>query len=981
MKIRKNRVLATVLALCMLVGLIAVVPGMTQEAHAESVVSLTPSETFTTVNSRDMLDAINSWRATTPNYRVDDDSQTTSTDGVDTYALQYDTNLEQIALQRAEEIVYKFDHERPNGSMCFSLTVNGTASQGENIAAFSTNGMTDAQLVETAFTMWQEANEDYSGQGHRRNMLGVGADWQSIGIAGIKSADGNIVYFVQEFSRETPSATSYSLPGTYSAPIEVIPSAITIFSFDLSIPDVSVDPGETIADADPDFSDREFSLVINGTFKIGKTFTVKPGDLEDNLTVTTEDSSIATASYDSQTGKVGVTGVGNGSTSLSFYIGELKSTKSSTIRVGNQVTSISVKTKPANTYLTGGTLDVTNGTLTVTYEDNTTSTIALTADMVSGFDTATAGEKTLTVTYKGKTATMPYLVIEKPSDMTATYGKTLADLTLPASSYGAFAWIDDATKLDNIGENTFNAKFTPNDAKYSTLEEIPVKVTVSKANPAVTNPVEANATYGQTLAKVKLPSGYAFEQDLSTPVGNAGTNTDTFTAKYTPTDTEHYNEVPHIKVTMKVSKANPAVTSPVKANATYGQTLADVKLPSGYAFEQDLSTSVGSVGTDTTSFTAQFTPTDSANYNKVTGIPVELTVGKASLSDVSIGIAAPVTGTVPAQTASSVTKGCTVTAISWDPADNPYQELKVYTVTITVEADANHDFTGAGFQVNEADATVVSNDGSKAVITYTFPKTVAHTHTMEAVEKVEPTCTEKGREAYYHCTTCNRNFKNEDGSGEIMDLTALDIEANGHSLALVEKVEPTCSEKGREEYYHCSACNKNFKDAAGSEEITDLAALDIAATPHEYSTAWVSDETGHWHVCSQCGEKSTVEAHAYSEWVHTGSHTHECAVCGYKQTEDCTFGDWKVTKVPTATEKGERERVCSKCGYVEKADIPATGTQNKTGSGTATKADTGKKTPDTGDSSSLLLWSLLLMASLGSGYAVLSRKKHKKSGK
>ena len=38
-----------------------------------------------------------------------------------------------------------------------------------------------------------------------------------------------------------------------------------------------------------------------------------------------------------------------------------------------------------------------------------------------------------------------------------------------------------------------------------------------------------------------------------------------------------------------------------------------------------------------------------------------------------------------------------------------------------------------------------------------------------------------------------------------------------------------------------------------------------------------------------------------------------------------TFGGWEVTKEPTCIEKGEKTRTCTKCGAVEKEEIPATG--------------------------------------------------------
>ena len=69
------------------------------------------------------------------------------------------------------------------------------------------------------------------------------------------------------------------------------------------------------------------------------------------------------------------------------------------------LTGISVKTLPAKTeYLVGESLDTTGLTLTATYADGSSEDIT-DGYTVSGFDSATAGAKTVTVTYEGKTAT------------------------------------------------------------------------------------------------------------------------------------------------------------------------------------------------------------------------------------------------------------------------------------------------------------------------------------------------------------------------------------------------------------------------------------------------------------------------------------------------------------------------------------------------------------------------------------------------
>ena len=64
-------------------------------------------------------------------------------------------------------------------------------------------------------------------------------------------------------------------------------------------------------------------------------------------------------------------------------------------------------------YTVGDEFEVV-GDLNVTYSDSTTGTVAITGDMISGFDSTTAGTVTVTVTYEGKTTTFD-VVINEPA--------------------------------------------------------------------------------------------------------------------------------------------------------------------------------------------------------------------------------------------------------------------------------------------------------------------------------------------------------------------------------------------------------------------------------------------------------------------------------------------------------------------------------------------------------------------------------------
>ena len=96
---------------------------------------------------------------------------------------------------------------------------------------------------------------------------------------------------------------------------------------------------------------------------------------------------------------------------------------------------------------------------------------------------------------------------------------------------------------------------------------------------------------------------------------------------------KNYTSINAQNVEVTIAKANPTATAP-SGSATYGQTLADVTLtnpegntPGTWAWV-DSTTSVGSVGNNT--FRANFTPTDTTNYNSVSDVEVTVTVGKAA---------------------------------------------------------------------------------------------------------------------------------------------------------------------------------------------------------------------------------------------------------------------------------------------------------------------------------------------------------------
>jgi len=95
---------------------------------------------------------------------------------------------------------------------------------------------------------------------------------------------------------------------------------------------------------------------------------------------------------------------------------------------GKTLASIAVTTQPTKTeYTVGESLNTAGMVVTATYNDG--STAAVTSYNTSGFSSSTAGQKTVTVTYNGKTTTFTVTVISAGQPVSVT-GVTLTNKTL-----------------------------------------------------------------------------------------------------------------------------------------------------------------------------------------------------------------------------------------------------------------------------------------------------------------------------------------------------------------------------------------------------------------------------------------------------------------------------------------------------------------------------------------------------------------------
>lgn len=148
--------------------------------------------------------------------------------------------------------------------------------------------------------------------------------------------------------------------------------------------------------------------------------------------------------------------------------------------IAKELSSIEVSKNPTKTdYFTGSSsLDVTGGKLKLTYSNGTSEEVDMTADMCSAVDLSTAGTKTVTVTYQGKTTTFDVTVSDKKATaitLNGVDGKNIVEGTdLVLTGMTLDVTYDDGTTDKSIA-------LTPSMLKYDNKTVGKSTVTVSYA--------------------------------------------------------------------------------------------------------------------------------------------------------------------------------------------------------------------------------------------------------------------------------------------------------------------------------------------------------------------------------------------------------------------------------------------------------------------------------------------------------------------
>jgi len=225
--------------------------------------------TFGQTEARTILDKINALRTSSTDawyWNYDDKNKVYCSNLSE---LQYDYELEKIAMQRAAEIAVSLSNTRPNGKNFWTVYddfgyVCGV--QGENTAA-------DFENAEAVNKNFCADKQGFAGQSRRRNMLN--SSFKAVGIAHIFYNGRH--FWVEEFSDKVKAAAPTAANDSDTAvSVEISSSLIRNISLRSSVNSLNLNAGEAVdlpsvtafADFGPVNADKSFSSDNDSVFQI-----------------------------------------------------------------------------------------------------------------------------------------------------------------------------------------------------------------------------------------------------------------------------------------------------------------------------------------------------------------------------------------------------------------------------------------------------------------------------------------------------------------------------------------------------------------------------------------------------------------------------------------------------------------------------------------------------------------------------------------
>ncbi|MDE5721967.1 MAG: hypothetical protein K2I30_04410 [Clostridia bacterium] len=133
--------------------------------------------------------------------------------------------------------------------------------------------------------------------------------------------------------------------------------------------------------------------------------------------------------------------------------------------------------------------------------------------------------------------------------------------------------------------------------------------------------------------------------------------------------------------------------------------------------------------------------------------------------------------------------------------------------------------------VNGTATYVYENDGVSVTFDAELPLNPDGHDVLKKQDGWAATCELQGREDYYSCGDCGKQYKDADGSEEFSNLTEIVIPVSAHKLTKVADNTNSKTVKYPDNsnvtfknmnYHECEVCGKLFKDAEGTNQVTSV---------------------------------------------------------------------------------------------------------------------------------------------------------------
>ena len=175
-----------------------------------------------------------------------------------------------------------------------------------------------------------------------------------------------------------------------------------------------------------------------------------------------------------------------------------------------------------------------------------------------------------------------------------------------------------------------------------------------------------------------------------------------------------------------------------------------------------------------------------------------------------------------------------------------------------------------------------------------------HTHELEYIAAVDPTCSKTGNIAHYHCKKCGKNYSDSNGKNELADIT-LSINSTNHAggTEIRGAIKATCMTNGYTGDTYCLGCGtvlshgKTVYASSSGHSFHNGVCRHCGALQYSYMykpTITYLNDTYHfysgmarlhkpdshglyidalyqWYVCAECGH----EYGRTSRWIQTGN--------------------------------------------------------------------------------------------------------------